>query len=120
MKTAIIATIALASAAHAETLFTLSDSMYLWNGGFAANIGNGWIGNGWDRFPGISPPWNPVGSLAAPAPQVIVVPMPQAPAPACGPGWGFQDLMTPPPQPAFPVTYDIIIGNTVISTPKTW
>lgn len=119
MKTAIVAALALASSAHAEVLFRLSDSMWVWNGGFAANIGNGWIGSGWDRFPGVSPPWNPVGSVQPPPVMVVPMPQPEPPAPpelhSTG---GFQNLFVPPPR--LGGTLDILIGDTIISTPRTW
>lgn len=59
MKTAALIALALASHAHAEVLYQLSDNMWVWSGGSATKLGNGWYGSGWDRFPGVNPPWNP-------------------------------------------------------------
>ncbi|MFM9181353.1 MAG: hypothetical protein ACKOV8_08950, partial [Phycisphaerales bacterium] len=64
MKTAALLAVALASHAHAEVLFQLPDTMWVGNGGSATKIGNGWYGNGWDRFPGVNPPWNPISPPA--------------------------------------------------------
>lgn len=79
-----VAAMLLAPSAHADMLLRLSDSVIVWNGGIAVNNGNGWYGQGWDRFPGVNPPWNPV-TQPVPEPQpvapvVIVEPEPM-PAP---------------------------------------
>ena len=61
-----------APAARADYLFRIGPGFYVWNGGMASSVGDGsWVGVGWDSFPGVSPPWDPV----APAP------VPVAPAP---------------------------------------
>lgn len=110
MKTLAIATLAVASTAHAEVLFRLSDSMWVWNGGFAADIGNGWIGSGWDRFPGVSPPWNPVGTVEVAPPPVVVVPMPQPVLPPPPPQVDTTPWAVLPPLPLRPpANWDVVI-----------
>jgi hypothetical protein len=46
--------------ASGEILYRVSDSFWVWDGGSAYRSGNLWVGGGWDTFPGVSPPWNPV------------------------------------------------------------
>lgn len=76
----------LSAPARADLLLRLSDSVTVWNGGIAWNNGNGWFGQGWDRFPGVNPPWNPVVAEPAtmpPAASVVVeAPEPVLVAPA--------------------------------------
>jgi hypothetical protein len=52
--------LAIAANASGEILYRVSDSFWVWNGGSAYRSGNLWVGGGWDTFPGVSPPWNPV------------------------------------------------------------
>lgn len=115
MRHAAIAALGIAAVANAETMFTLSDSMVVWNGGFAADIGNGWIGSGWDRFPGYSPPWNPIGQpgFCLAAPQAQAVPMPAAPAPQV-----VVVVPPPPPQPLPVLTFNI--AGQVLHVQRTW
>lgn len=52
-------------AASADAVFRISDGLYVWSGpggtGMANQLSAGnWVGSGWDSFPGVSPPWNPV------------------------------------------------------------
>lgn len=54
-----LALLAVPPAAHADFLVDTGSTVF-WNGGFATNTGGGWYGQGWDRFPGVNPPWNPV------------------------------------------------------------
>lgn len=54
-----IALFASATGARADLLIDYGSTV-VWNGGFATNTGGGWYGQGWDRFPGVNPPWNPV------------------------------------------------------------
>jgi hypothetical protein len=60
---AVLAPLAAAPRARADLLVDLGSTVF-WNGGFAADTGGTWFGQGWDRFPGVSPPWNPVGGGA--------------------------------------------------------
>ena len=46
-------------AARADFLIDYGSTV-VWNGGIAVDTGSGWFGQGWDRFPGVNPPWNPV------------------------------------------------------------
>jgi hypothetical protein len=82
----VIVPLVIVSSAKADLLLRLSDSVTVWNGGIAWNNGNGWYGQGWDRFPGVSPPWNPVAAepptLPPAAPVVTVVPEPVPVAPS--------------------------------------
>ena len=101
MKFASLAALSVSAVAHGEIVWNLSDSMVLWSGGFAADIGHGWIGTGWDRFPGISPPWNPVmpSHPAVPMPQPAYDPptilLPQQAVPTGG--WTVVPMPEPPP-----------------------
>lgn len=52
----------LAPSARADILWQAGPSTWIWNGGSATNIGSVWFGSGWDRFPGINPPWNQVNT----------------------------------------------------------
>lgn len=71
---AIAAALAIAPCASADMLLRISDSVTVWNGGIAWTDGTNWYGQGWDRFPGVSPPWNPVVAEAtAPAPVPVTV-----------------------------------------------
>jgi len=75
-----IAAVLLARAASADMLLRISDSVTVWNGGIAWTDGTNWYGQGWDRFPGVSPPWNPVVAEApAPAPAPVTVAVQQPP-----------------------------------------
>jgi hypothetical protein len=49
-------------AVRADILWQAGPSTWIWNGGSATNIGPVWFGSGWDRFPGVNPPWNPVNT----------------------------------------------------------
>ena len=75
-----IAAVFLARAASADMLLRISDSVTVWNGGIAWTDGTNWYGQGWDRFPGVSPPWNPVApepAPPAPAPVTVTVAQPR-------------------------------------------
>lgn len=78
---AIAAALLVVPSAHADLLLRISDSVTVWNGGIAWTDGTNWYGQGWDRFPGVSPPWNPVTpeqSVApAPAPVAVTVQQPR-------------------------------------------
>lgn len=77
---AISAALAIAPCASADMLLRISDSVTVWNGGIAWTDGTNWYGQGWDRFPGVSPPWNPVVAEApapAPAPVTVAVQQPR-------------------------------------------
>ena len=82
-----IAAMLVARAASADLLLRISDSVTVWNGGIAWTDGTNWYGQGWDRFPGVSPPWNPVApepAPPAPAPVAVTVaprPVRQEPPP---------------------------------------
>lgn len=119
MRHAAIAALGIAAVANAETMFTLSDSMVVWNGGFAADIGNGWIGSGWDRFPGYSPPWNPIGQpqFCLAPPQAVPMPAPQPPA--VPPQVVVVVQAPPPPPPPLPVLTFHIAGQ-VLHVQRTW
>jgi hypothetical protein len=79
--------------ARADFLFAIDPGLYVWNGGMATSVGGSWVGVGWDRFPGVSPPWNPTGQsnfvidlpqqapppAPPPPPPVVIVIPPQAP-----------------------------------------
>jgi hypothetical protein len=61
------ATFAAVRGAGADSLVQYSDTLYVWNGGVAMQTGPGaWFGSGWDRFPGVNPPWNPVVPMPDP------------------------------------------------------
>jgi len=50
-----------ATCSAGDVLLNFGRGMQMWNGGVAIDIGGGsWVGSGWARYPGISPPWNPV------------------------------------------------------------
>jgi hypothetical protein len=75
-----IAAVLIARAASADMLLRISDSVTVWNGGIAWTDGTNWYGQGWDRFPGVSPPWNPVApepAPPAPAPVAVTVAQPR-------------------------------------------
>lgn len=75
-----IAAVLLSRAASADLLLRISDSVTVWNGGIAWTDGTNWYGQGWDRFPGVSPPWNPVAPEPAPpatAPVAVTVAQPR-------------------------------------------
>ncbi len=128
MKTAALIALALASHAHAEALYQLSDNMWVWSGGSATKLGNGWYGSGWDRFPGVSPPWNPIQPApSAPAwpaapispwapstPSEFVVPMLEAPAFVPPP----PVLIVLPPPPPPPLEFNI--AGQILTAPRTW
>jgi hypothetical protein len=71
-----------------DVLLNFGRGMQMWTGGVAIDIGGGsWVGSGWGRYPGISPPWDPVlppvrmpqPALVQPAlvpPTVVVMPAP--------------------------------------------
>ena len=127
MKTAALITVALASHAHADVPYQLSDNMWVWSGGSATKLGNGWFGSGWDRFPGVSPPWNPIQPTpiapawhAAPlspwgssTPSEFVVPMPEAPVFVPRPP---VVIVLPPPPPP-PLEFNI--AGQIITVPRT-
>jgi len=46
-------------AAHADNLLRIPGG-WVWDGGSAVEVANGWVGSGWASFPGVNPPWNPV------------------------------------------------------------
>lgn len=76
----IIAAMLVVRAASADLLLRISDSVTVWNGGIAWTDGTNWYGQGWDRFPGVSPPWNPVApepAPAAPAPVAVTLAQPR-------------------------------------------
>jgi hypothetical protein len=54
----------IAAPARADILMKSGPNTWIWNGGIATNLGDVWFGAGWDRFPGVNPPWNPVGGGA--------------------------------------------------------
>ena len=111
MKTAALITVALASHAHAEVVYQLSDNMWVWSGGSATKLGNGWFGSGWDRFPGVSPPWNPIGTVEVAPPPVVVVPMPQPVLPPSAPEVDTSPwTVLPPPAPRPPANWDVVIN----------
>jgi hypothetical protein len=107
MKFASLAALSLAASAHGEILWRLSDDLWVWNGGLAADMGQGWIGWGWEEFPGVSPPWNPVVPAVPPPPVVV---MPAVPAPCFPP--------MPAPQPR-QIPY-IRIGDQLIPQVPSW
>lgn len=86
MKFASLIALLVASSAHADILVPMH-RMWVWDGGMAADMGRGmWAGTGWDRFPGVSPPWNPISqpevaprwnsrcaAMPAPDPEPVVV-----------------------------------------------
>jgi hypothetical protein len=60
--------LAITPAASADAVFRISDGLYVWSGpggtGMANRLSEGnWVGSGWDSFPGVSPPWNPVNPV---------------------------------------------------------
>jgi hypothetical protein len=60
--------LAITPAASADAVFRISDGLYVWSGpggtGMANRLSEGnWVGSGWDSFPGVSPPWNPVNTV---------------------------------------------------------
>ena len=61
----------LCASAFADNLIEIPGG-FVWNGGVATEISGGWIGSGWDSFPGINPPWNPVALPVVPASPVVV------------------------------------------------
>lgn len=79
----ISALVACASPANADMMLRLSDSITVWNGGIAWNNGNGWYGQGWDRFPGVNPPWNPIVEQPAPVVEQPAVVVNAAPLTRC-------------------------------------
>jgi hypothetical protein len=102
--------IALAIAANAsgEILYRVSDSFWVWDGGSAYRSGNLWVGGGWDTFPGVSPPWNPV----TPPPPLLPRGRHGMP-PACdAPAAPWPNFY--PPAPRVPITPYIRIGNELI------
>ena len=95
-----LAALALAPCASADMLLRISDSVTVWNVGIAWTDGTNWYWQGWDRFPGVSPPWNPIAQpevvtrAAIDARPVVVV--------------------SPPPPPPPPKTYRFTVaGETV-------
>ena len=62
---ALAAYVIITPCASADAVFRISDGLYVWSGpggtGMANQLSAGnWVGSGWDSFPGVSPPWNPV------------------------------------------------------------
>jgi len=60
--------LAITPTASADAVFRISDGLYVWSGpggtGMANRLSEGnWVGSGWDSFPGVSPPWNPVNTV---------------------------------------------------------
>jgi hypothetical protein len=91
----------LAPSARADYLFRIGPGFYVWNGGMASSIGDGsWVGTGWDTFPGVSPPWDPV----VPALPPVVVPPPRvAPPPPIRPhAYGVPVVPAVPVVPSVP------------------
>lgn len=60
MRCAIITAAALCCTVRADFLIAIPNG-FVWDGGSAVRTANGWVGSGWERFPGVNPPWNPVG-----------------------------------------------------------
>jgi hypothetical protein len=65
---ACVACLALTPAVSADAVFKIADGLYVWSGpggtGMANRLSEGtWVGSGWDSFPGVSPPWNPVNPV---------------------------------------------------------
>lgn len=54
----------IAAPTRADFLLETGTGQWVWNGGMATNLGGMWVGSGWDRFPGVNPPWNPVSNGA--------------------------------------------------------
>lgn len=93
MKLAIVLSALITSSASADAVFRIADGLWVWSGaagtGMAANLGGGtWVGSGWDAFPGVSPPWNPVVAppaqisvpvIVAPTQGVVTIGMPPPP-----------------------------------------
>jgi hypothetical protein len=75
MKSAIIAAAALCGTAVADNLIAIPGG-FTWSGGVAIETANGWIGSGWDRFPGVNPPWNPIAMPIVPQGTSAPVPPP--------------------------------------------
>ena len=121
-RIALTITLALAPNAHGETVWQVSDSFWVWSGGSASRSGNAWFGNGWDKFPGVNPPWNPVAPMPfAPAPQIVIeLPDPvfrPAPTPPVPTGsW----IVVPGPEPTPVTTYYLRIGNELIPQTGRW
>lgn len=63
MKCAIIAAAAFCGTASADFLIAIPNG-FVWDGGSAVRTANGWVGSGWERFPGVNPPWNSIGGEA--------------------------------------------------------
>jgi hypothetical protein len=72
----------LCASAHGDMLLEIPGG-FVWDGGSAVRTANGWVGSGWHRFPGYSPPWDPVQvrEERQAAERVIVVPPAAAPEP---------------------------------------
>ena len=107
MKLAIVLSALITSSASADAVFRIADGLWVWSGalgtGMAVDLGGGtWVGSGWDAFPGVSPPWNPVVS------QTVVLPAPVIVAPSPG----VVTIGMPPP-PATRTLYLCINGETV-------
>jgi hypothetical protein len=84
-KVEVVLPFMLVSSASADMMLRLSDSVLLWNGGVAWNNGNGWYGQGWDHFPGVNPPWNPIVPDAPPPQPPTVVQVTPQPMQRCAP-----------------------------------
>ena len=86
------------ASARADVMWSPSPGLTIWSGGSAWQVHDTmWVGNGWEYFPGVNPPWNPIvqpglvlpppgAPVAMPEPRVIYVPVsapPPPPPPPC-------------------------------------
>ena len=121
---AVAVVVAFTPAASADVLFKISDGLYVWSGpsgnGMANCISPGnWVGSGWDTFPGVSPPWNPVGgvsdavSLAIPRPPVVPVTVQPVTVPVVAPVAVHVHITIAPPAPVPAPMYLSINGESV-------
>lgn len=112
MTSASLGAIVVSAAALGDILIP-SYRMWVWDGGMAVGDSTGgWMGTGWNTFPGVNPPWNQIGQAGS-APSVHVDVPWNSHCAAMDPAPQVIYLQQPPP----PATYTFYVAGQSVTVP---